>query len=83
MIGFKSHSDDTQSSRPKKAHDNPVYRSLYGTASRIGFFCHLYEMPTIRTSDENGVSRYLTCMVSRFPVSAALPIRGARSPNCF
>lgn len=26
MIGFKSHSDDTQGSRPKKAHDNPVYR---------------------------------------------------------
>jgi hypothetical protein len=25
MIGFKSHSGDTQSSRSKKAHDNPVY----------------------------------------------------------
>ena len=25
MIGFKSHWGDTQSSRPKKAHDNPVY----------------------------------------------------------
>jgi hypothetical protein len=46
MIGFKSHSDDTQGSRPKKAHDNPVYRSLYGTASRISCFCHLSEMPT-------------------------------------
>jgi hypothetical protein len=38
MIGFKSHSGDTQSSRPRKAHDNPVYRSLYGSASRISFF---------------------------------------------
>jgi hypothetical protein len=38
MIGFKSHSGDTQSSRPRTAHDNPVYRSLYGSASRISFF---------------------------------------------
>ena len=30
------------------ARDNPVYRSLYGTASRISFFCHLSEMPTTR-----------------------------------
>jgi hypothetical protein len=29
MIGFKSHSDDTQGSRPKKAHDNPVYRGSH------------------------------------------------------
>ena len=28
------------------ARDNPVYHSLYGTASRISFFCHLSEMPT-------------------------------------
>jgi integrase len=34
------------SSRPKKAHDNPVYRSLYGSASRISFFRHLSEMLT-------------------------------------
>ena len=27
MIGFKSHSGDAQSSRPRKAHDNPVYHS--------------------------------------------------------
>ena len=36
-------------------------------------------MAPSRPSDEKGVSRYPTCMVSRFPVSAALPIRGARS----
>jgi hypothetical protein len=28
----------TRSSRPKNAHDNPVYRSLYGSASRISLF---------------------------------------------
>jgi hypothetical protein len=27
MIGFTFHSDDTQSSKPRKAHDNPVYHS--------------------------------------------------------
>ena len=25
MIGLTSHSGDTESSRPKRAHDNPVY----------------------------------------------------------
>ena len=55
MIGFKSHSGDTQSSRPKKAHDNPVYHVGHEVRrSTNRFVCLLrgYGPARLKQSDE-------------------------------
>ena len=64
MIGFKSHSGDTQSSRPKKAHDNPVYRvcslPLKRREASSGSFSF-----TIRSSMSDSAEMRSLCLLSR------------------